>query len=78
MDGEAQTKPRIFHPRWIVRALTVNFIHFQAFAYSKNQGPDQGPVVQSVVSLTSSFRVISLTILADSIINILIFFAEKM
>ena len=38
---------------------------------------DQGPVVQSVVSLTSSLRVISLTVLADSIHNILIFFAEK-
>ena len=40
--------------------------------------PDLGPVVQSVVSLTSSLRVISLTVLADSIYNILIFFAEKM
>ena len=39
---------------------------------------EQGPVVQSVVSLTSSLRVISLTVLADSIHNILIFFAEKM
>ena len=38
----------------------------------------QGPVVQSVVSLTSSLRVISLTVFADSIYNILIFFAEKM
>ena len=38
----------------------------------------QGPVVQSVVSLTSSLRVISLTVVADSINNILIFFAEKM
>ena len=37
----------------------------------------QGPVVQSVVSLTSSLRVISLTVLADSIYNILIFFSEK-
>ena len=37
----------------------------------------QGPVVQSVVSLTSSLRVISLTVLADSIYNILNFFAEK-
>ena len=37
----------------------------------------QGPVVQSVVSLTSSFRVISLTVLVDSIYNILILFAEK-
>ena len=41
--------------------------------------PDyQGPVVQSVISLTSSLRAISLTVLADSIHNILIFFAEKM
>ena len=38
----------------------------------------QGPVVQSVVSLTSLLRVISLTVLADSIYKILIFFAEKM
>ena len=39
---------------------------------------EQGPVVQSVVSLTSSLSAISLTVLADSIYNILIFFAEKM
>ena len=38
----------------------------------------QGPVVQSIVSLMSSLRVISLTVLADSMHNILIFFAEKM
>ena len=38
----------------------------------------QGPVVQSVVSLTSLLRVISLTVLGDSIYSILIFFAEKM
>ena len=38
----------------------------------------QGQVVQSVVSLMRSLRVISLTVLADSIYNILIFFAEKM
>ena len=37
----------------------------------------QGPVVQSIVSLTSSLRVILLTVLADSIYNILKFFAEK-
>ena len=36
-----------------------------------------GPVVQSVVSLTSSLRVISLTVLADSMYNILIFFLKK-
>ena len=38
----------------------------------------QGLVVQSVVSLTSSFKVILLTVLVDSMYNILIFFAEKM
>ena len=38
----------------------------------------QGPIVQSVVSLTSSLRVISLTVLADPIHTILILFAEKM
>ena len=37
-----------------------------------------GPVVQSIVSLTSSLRVISLTVLSDSIYNIRIFLAEKM
>ena len=37
----------------------------------------QGPVVQSVVSLTSSLRVISVTVLEKSIYNILICFAEK-
>ena len=37
-----------------------------------------GPVVQSAVSLTSLLRVILLTVLADSIYSILIFFAEKM
>ena len=36
-----------------------------------------GPVVQSVVRLTSSLWVISLTVLTDSIYNSLIFFAEK-
>ena len=45
---------------------------------SNSQDKKLGPVVQSVVSLTSSLRVISLTVLADSIYNILIFFAEKM
>ena len=35
------------------------------------------PVVQSVVSLTSSLRVISLTVLADLLYNIPIFFAKK-
>ena len=44
----------------------------------ESNSPNLGPVVQSFVSLTSSLRVISLTVLADSIYNILIFFAEKM
>ena len=39
---------------------------------------DQSPVVQSIVSLMSSLRVISLTVLVNLIYNILIFFAEKM
>ena len=38
---------------------------------------DLGPVVQRIVSLTSSLRVILLTVLADSLYNMLIFFAEK-
>ena len=37
----------------------------------------QSPEFQSIVSLTSSFRVILLTVLADSIYNILIFFCWK-
>ena len=40
-------------------------------------GKNLSPVVQSVISLTSSLRVISLNVLVDSIYNILIFFAEK-
>ena len=46
------------------------------FGYS-NHAKLLGPVVQSVVSLTSSLRIISLTVLADSVYNILKFFAEK-
>ena len=54
----------------VYTGLTVGFI----VLWLKYQGPD----VQSIVSLRSSLRVILLTILADSIYNILIFFAEKM
>ena len=46
--------------------------------HSKTTPINLGPVFQSLVSLTSSLRVISLTVLADPIYNILIFFAEKM
>ena len=45
---------------------------------ASNKFEHPGPVVQSIVSLTSSLRVISLTVLADLIYIILIFFAEKM
>ena len=61
--------------------VTSNIIDRQSTNNSKCFKPVQctlGPVVQSVISLTSSLRVISLTVLADSIYNILIFFAEKM
>ena len=47
-----------------------NLLWYTEFKY-------KGPAVQSVVSLTSSLRVISLTVLADSMHNILIFFVEK-
>ena len=51
----------------------------QAIGFIKNViHYNLGPVVQSVVSLTSSLRIISLTVLAGSIYNILIFFAKKM
>ena len=51
---------------------------FAQFCVHRCKSVYQGPVVQSVVSLTSSLRVILLTVLADLIYNILIFFAEKM
>ena len=59
--------------------LTVTLHHF----FSSLNNSDHfiavlGPVVQSVVSLTSSLNVILLTVLADSIYNILKFFAEIM
>ena len=52
--------------------------HVGMYGPTYRQTKNQGPVVQSVVSLTTSLRVISLTVLADSIYIILIFFAEKM
>ena len=67
-------------------ALEFIWPHFQGaklcfFTYycaPEHTVQDQGPVVQSVVSLTSSLRVILLTVLADSMYIILKFFAEKM
>ena len=61
-------------PSYIYIFVCPSFIYFTSQAFIKKQDP----VVQSVVSLMSSLRVISLTVLADSIYNILIFFAEKM
>ena len=55
-------------------------VYLLKLVYTKNMNlrGNQGPVVQSVVSLTSSLRIIALTVLADSLYNIPVFFAEKM
>ena len=53
-------------------------IYIYIYKYIHSTVSNLGPVVQSVVSLMSSLRVISLTVLADSKHNILIIFAEKM
>ena len=74
------TSPWYFLPSFESIGLSVQEklkIYFQGDSHEGHLG-FQGPVVQSVVSLTSSLRVISLTVLEDSIHNILIFFAEKM
>ena len=55
----------------------TKWLYFSYF-FQKTGFDIQSPVVQSIVSLTSLLRVISLTVLADSIYSILIFFAEKM
>ena len=65
---------KILWKRGAISPFPQYFLHVIRFSCL---GSDQGPVVQSVVSLTSLLRVISLTVLADSIYNILIFFAEK-
>ena len=63
---------------WEKKHFIWHYIH-RSLLYKMNWNVNyQGPVVQSVVSLTSSLRVISLTVLADSIYNILTCFAEKM
>ena len=63
----------MYHKGYIFPTYTRGHINFEADPVGV-----LGPVVQSIVSLTSSLKVISLTVLADSIHNILIFFAEKM
>ena len=60
---------------WVTGTMYMNFLWKTFFECSRES--DHGSVVQSVASLTSSLRVISLNVLADSIYNILIFFAEK-
>ena len=61
-----------------IENLSIIVMQFQDSIHSLASDIRLDPVVQSVVSLTSSLRVISLTVLADSIHNILMFFAEKM
>ena len=58
--------------------MAVDRVYHDGGVYEVSLLEALGPAVQSVISLTSSLRAISLTILADSIYNILIFFAEKM
>ena len=70
-------------PQKLGRGLGCGVVLWKHFLTSKGRvdcGRDfviRGPVVQSVVSLTSSLRVISLTVLADSIYNVLIFLLKK-
>ena len=64
-------------PLYFGKCIKINFLRFIYGLINQYNFVNQGPVVQSIVSLTSSLRVISLTVLADSIYNILIFFAEK-
>ena len=64
--------------RWSVKITQYNWNIIERPKCQNHIKQHLGPVVQSIVSLTSSLRVILLTVLADSIYNILIFFAEKM
>ena len=63
-----------FSTPWQAALMSIHNIMF----LWRNKKKNQGPVVQSVVSLMSSLRAILLTILADSIYNFLELFAEKM
>ena len=71
----AEVIPVITYQNFLEGLIALSFKQYFSYIQLKSKG--QGPVVQSVVSLTSSLRVISLTVLADSIYNNLIFFAEK-
>ena len=72
------SKNKILYPKYSEDMPQVKNLEKRICAVCHSANIFQGPVVQSVISLTSSLRVISLTILADSMHNILIFFAEKM
>ena len=72
--GEKILLSYLIYNTQLTPVISTSLISNNRLSRSKNLGP----VVQSVVSLTSSFRVISLTVLADSMYNILNFFAEKM
>ena len=74
--------PKRFLPPFCKETTFANKLESLIIAFDKAlfffQPKSLGLVVQSVVSLTSSLRVILLTVLAESIYNILIIFAEKM
>ena len=86
-DDKRLEKWKLNHP-WLIVVQTDSGVRLKcslcceakvnSIWAEEGSGNIQGPVVQSIVSLTSSLRVISLTVLADSVHNILIFFAEKM
>ena len=64
---------------WLLISIKGSIITKVQNIYPTNKPADKAIRAQLFkASLTSSLRVISLTVLADSIYNILIFFAEKM
>ena len=83
MSSTLENAPLDMHPTKTLISLLIEALDLWLSTKCPNKAssncPDvQGLVVQSVVSLTSSLRVILLTVSADSIYKILIFFAEKM
>ena len=82
VDNAFFFRPETWRNRGKLNIVVLFFSFLMRYALYKCAAPDHhahlGPVVQSVVSLTSSLRVISSTVLADSIHNMLKFFAEKM
>ena len=79
VNAQADLSPARMHRLiWVFVGRTCPKARFLTLRLKSIATNNQGPVVQSVVSLTSTLRVISLTVLADSIHNVLIFFAEKM